>query len=333
MNPAYKIAAAALAALAVGAPAAASADCKLLQLAEFHVDPHRRSPIVEGTINRKPVKVLFDTGSFTMMPASEALRLGMVLQPLITKAYGVGGQSDVYSTQIRELKLGGFTKDDLALLVAGDRSGHTDVSLVLGDDFFSQVDTEFDLPHNAVRLFQPQGCAPPQLVYWGAAAYSQAPLLPWRRENPTAASEAFVNGHRVLAEFDTGSFDSLIDRATASSLSGRPAEAPDAREVHGFKSRGEASEIADFDSFALGDEKVGHVRLRVLDLLGDLGHDVTDTRIPVRAGDEDAAAMLIGADFFHAHRVFFDVQDRLVLFTYQGGPVFTPEDTQAASTK
>src|SRR5690348_15989165 len=190
MDLAHKIAAAALGVLALGAPAAALADCKLLQMAEFHVDPQSRSPVVDATINGKSVKVLFDTGSnFSFVPTSEALRLGLVLEPLIAAhSYGVGGQSDVYSTQIGELKIDGFGKKNLVVQATGDRTAHADVSLVLGDDFFSQVDTEFDLPHGVVRLFEPQGCTPPQLVYWGAQAYSQAQLLPWDARAPTTES-------------------------------------------------------------------------------------------------------------------------------------------------
>jgi hypothetical protein len=99
--------------------------------------------------------------------------------------------------------------------------------------------------------------------------------------------------------------------------------------VRGFKSNGEESWIGDFDSFALGDEKVGHVRLRVFDLVGGYKYTATGSKLAESAGAEDTPAMLIGADFFHAHRVFFDVKDHLILFTYEGGPVFAPQGVDA----
>jgi hypothetical protein len=44
--------------------------------------------------------------------------------------------------------------------------------------------------------------------------------------------------------------------------------------------------------------------------------------------------MFIGGDFLHAHRVCVDNQDHLILFSYQGGPVFgaaPPAQTTPAS--
>ncbi len=307
MNPAYKLAAIAHAALAVGARTTVSADCKLLQMAEFHVDPHSRTPVVDASSNGHPVKVLFDTGSnFSFVPTSEALRLGLILQPLVEHAYGVGGQSDVYSTQIRELKIDRFVKPNLVVQATGDRTSHADVSLVLGDDFFGQVDTEFDLPHGVARLFEPQGCTPPQLVYWGAQGYSQAQLLPWDSRAPATEAEAYLNGRRLLALLDSGAFESTVDDRFPSGLGVHaPTEPGAAESVHGFTRAGAASWIGDFDGFALGDEKVGHVRLRVLDLIGGYKYEDTGTRIAESAAAEDTPAMLIGADFLHAHRVWW----------------------------
>lgn len=51
-----------MAASALTCASMASADCKLTETAEFHVDAGSASPIVEGEINGHPVRVLFDTG-------------------------------------------------------------------------------------------------------------------------------------------------------------------------------------------------------------------------------------------------------------------------------
>lgn len=321
--------AAAFAALSLAATAA-RADCKMLELAEFHVDPNNRSPIVDGEVNGKPVKVLFDTGAnFSMVPRHEAERLGLILgTPVAGHAYGIGGQSDLYVAQVKELKIGSLVKSGMQIEVAGDRYVASDVSLVLGDDFFSQVDTEFDLPENMVRLFEPKGCAPEELVYWGAA-YSQARLLTWSRDSPNAQTEVLVNGKQVLAGLDTGAAASSID-AKAADAAGvhrpAPGAAPGAA-LQGFEAETEPSYIGRFDSFAIGDEKVNNVKLQVLDLTSGFKVTVPGSNLPRLI--DDTPSMYIGADFFRAHRVYIDVRDHLILFSYSGGPVFSPLEAEA----
>lgn len=314
-----------VAALAL-APWTARADCKLMQLAEFHVDPNSRVPMVDGEVNGKPVKVMFDTGAeISIIPRSEADRLGLILGRVEGgHALGVGGQTDLYVTQLKNMKIGGYAAPGMQLFVAGDRDNPGPASIVLGDDFFSQVDAEFDLPHNTVRLFRHQGCTPPQLVYWGAA-YSQAPLLSWNRDAPAARTIAYVNGKRALAAFDTGAEFSTIDVKLA-------AEAGVERSSGGSKPGGEVnglghyvrdSFVGTFATFAVGDEKVNNVRLQVFDVTSDFSQSETGSRLPAATGDQTTA--FIGADFFRAHRIYFDVGDHLILFSYSGGPVFSPD--------
>jgi hypothetical protein len=84
---------------------------------------------------------------------------------------------------------------------------------------------------------------------------------------------------------------------------------------------GQAGWVGQFASFALGDEQVNSVRLLVLPQAQ--GYALTSATL--RRGPHGAPVMRIGADFLRAHRVFFDMKDRLVLFSYAGGPVFAPD--------
>jgi predicted aspartyl protease len=71
------IAAAAAVAL-LAAPTLASADCKLLQIAEFKLDPNSQAPIVDGSINGHPVRVLIDSGAtFSGVSRHAAEQLGL----------------------------------------------------------------------------------------------------------------------------------------------------------------------------------------------------------------------------------------------------------------
>ena len=321
---------AALACVAIAAPAAASANCKLLQIAEFKLDPSRSSPIVDGSINGHPVKVLLDTGSdFSQITYYEAQKLGL---PAVVatgwRAYGVGGSTQLYWSHIDHLKIGDLDKASIDLAVAGDRYQASDIGVVIGDDVLSKADLEFDFAHKAIRLFQAQGCTPPQLVYWGAA-YSQAELLPWERDAPHIQARAYLNGKEALAELDSGAGATTVD-ASAAAADGVTRSSSDAPlgPVHGAGPKPEESWVGHFDSFALGDEKISHIGIQVVNIMRGEAMTETGNLTPVHVSNTQ---MLIGDDFLRAHRVFIDNQDHLILFSYQGGPVFRTDRSAPAA--
>jgi predicted aspartyl protease len=326
-------AAAVLSCAAMAAPSFAMADCKLLQLAEFKLDPNSYAPIVEGSINSHPVKILIDSGAaFSGVVGSAADRLGLpTVEMAGMRAYGIGGDTQVYRAHIDRLKIDNLEKAGLDLYVVGDANETQPYSMVLGDDVLSKVDVEFDLAHNAIRLFQPKGCTSPQLIYWGAA-YSQAQLLGVAPNDPAIQARALVNGKQVLAELDSGADSSVLDATTAAAVGvARPATATDDRAMHGVGPRTLQSWTGQLNSFALGDEQIAHVNLQIVAFSG--GMSVTDTGSHTPHRIESTPSMFIGDDFLHAHRVFVDNEDHLLLFSYQGGPVFksaAPPRTQAA---
>jgi gag-polyprotein putative aspartyl protease/Aspartyl protease len=314
-------------------PACASADCKLLLLAEFKLDPNSYAPVVDGSINGHPVKVLIDSGAgFSMVTAHEAQALGLpTVEMRGMRAYGIGGDTQLYRAHISQLKIGDLQRANMDLYVAGDTSASWPFAIVLGEDFLSKVDVEFDLPDKAIRLFEPKGCTAPQLIYWGAA-YSQAPLLPWDPLLPAIQTNAYINGKRLLAELDSGAERSVVD-AVAADADGvsRPPPTAGAQPMQGMGPRPEQTWTGRFDSFAFGEEKISHVDIRVLQFSGGMTYSDTGTNIPRRL--ENTPSMFVGDDFLHAHRVFIDNQDHLILFSYQGGPVFSvpgPSDPPAA---
>jgi hypothetical protein len=311
------------------APGLAWADCRLLEIAEFHTTPGQRRPMTDALIDGKPVKVLIDTGAArSLVPLHEAQQLGLVVAPVQGgRFYGVGGGRQMYTTHIW-LAIGGAEKPDLELPVVGDPRKASPFSLVLGDDYFSQVDTEFDLPHDVIRLFKPQGCSPPQLVYWGAA-YSQASIADWSLQNPAIQAQVLLNGKPVLATLDTGAFSTIVDAEVAAEDGVRwpPGEASAGPTVHGLGPASRETRIGLFDSIALGDERISNVRLLVEPLLGDFSYSETGDLIPHHI--DSGPRLMLGADFFRAHRIFVDVKDRLLLFSYAGGTIFAPDAAPA----
>jgi predicted aspartyl protease len=304
------------------APSLAHANCQLVQLAEFKTDPDSYQPVVTGSIDGHSVRVLIDSGStFSSISGAAADKLKLpTIEMVGQRAYGVGGDTQLYRAHIKRLEIAGLEKGDLNLLVVGDGNDRSSYDLTLGDDILAQVDVEFDLAHNAIRLFRPKGCAAPQLIYWGAA-YSQAPLLTPDPQAPAIQVRALVNDKTVLAEIDSGATTSVLD-TTAADAAGvaRPAQPGDSPSLRGVGPRPVQSWTGRLDSFALGDEKISHLALQVLPFRSGMSYAETGSNIPRRLAN--TPAMFIGDDFLHAHRVFVDNEDHLVLFSYQGGPVF-----------
>jgi predicted aspartyl protease len=326
-----EIAAVALAAATLAAPSLASADCKLLLVAEFKLDPKSYSPIVGGEINGHPIKVLIDSGAtFSGVSSYAVTRLELpTVEMAGMHAYGIGGDTQVYRAQVKDLKIGGFTLNGVNLFVSGDESRTGPAELILGEDMLSKVDTEFDLAHNAIRLFQPQGCTAPQLVYWGAA-YSQADLLTWNPDEPAIQTHAYVNGKQILVELDSGAQQTVVD-TTAADAAGiaRPPASAATETFRGAGRQAVQSWTGRFDTFAIGDEKIAHVNVQVMPFGQSMTYNETGARTPRPLANRPA--MFVGDDFLRAHRVFIDNEDHLILFSYQGGPVFSTSAVAAAA--
>jgi hypothetical protein len=245
------------------------------------------------------------------------------------RAYGIGGDTQLYRAHINQLKIGDLPAANLDLYVAGDAGANWSTEVTLGEDFLSKTDVEFDLPHKAIRLFEPKGCAAPQLVYWGAA-YSQAPLLQWDPRNPAIQTNAYINGKQILAELDSGAEESLVDAVTAEADGVVRPPTTGAAPMHGMGPHTEQTWTGRFDSFAFGEEKISHVDIKVLHFSGGMTYTETGSNLPRRL--QNIPSMFVGDDFLRAHRVFIDNQDHLILFSYQGGPVFSaPKPAEAAA--
>src|SRR2546426_7933927 len=73
------------------------------------------------------------------------------------RVFGVGGEEHAEVTQVDEFRIGQAVWKNWRVRVAGE--GRSDnIAVFLGDPFFEQVDVEFDLAHNAVRLYETKDC-------------------------------------------------------------------------------------------------------------------------------------------------------------------------------
>jgi predicted aspartyl protease len=295
--------------------AAFAADCKLVRIQEWAVRLERGLPVLDGQINGQKIAILLDTGTTTsFVPRAAAGRLGL------TRYESTGTEdtrvtSTLETTRIDELKIGSATRKNWNLPVLGTVDFGSQVSLVLGADFFAQADVEFDLPNSAVRLFQARDCESASLAYWAKGGASQVALE--RGSVPVS-----VNGRTLRAVLDTGSEFSALDEAEAERL-GVTRATPGV--VLAGCSIGVGRQAVDywggrFESFVIGDEKIATPTLRFADLFRRSGTTETGSRLQREA--TGLPQMLLGGDFLRAHRVLVSRSQAKMYFTYSGGTVF-----------
>jgi predicted aspartyl protease len=293
--------------------AAAANTCKLIKVADLPVKFEDSHVYVEGAINGRTIDILLDTGlTRSLVPRSGAKRLGLPVMgtPRSLPVSGIGGESAPEVVLIKEFRIGAATRERWQVLTAGERDLGANVGFVLGEDFFSQVDVEFDLAHKAVRLFQPKDCDGVSLAYWSSTDYSEVAIERVDDFHPQIVLTVLLNDQPFDALLDSGAWTSMITKSAAARLGVTP-ETPGV--VTAGKTVGMGPKAVDnwtgpLKTFVIGSEKISNTSMRFADMYG-------------RDGPYDHP-MLLGTDFLFAHRVFIAHSQRKIYFTYTGGPVF-----------
>ena len=332
MNRRAFLAAAAAIGLAMASSTAAQTQkCKLALVAEWPLRAEQYRPVVDGEINGRKIGILLDTGAqMSLVRRSATTKLGLTRYEVEGyRAFGVGGETHAEYVHIDEFRIGKAVRKNWRALVAGEHDFGDEIAVFLGDDFFNQVDIEFDLANNAVRLYETKDCEGVSLAYWTTEPAGVVPIEAGSKIWLTVA----INGKPVRAELDSGASYSVLSRADAGRL-GVTSESPGAVAggcVTGEGKRQIDSWIALFESFAIGNEIIRNPRIRFADLWQYTTYTETGSRLPARfAGQPD---MLLGADFLRAHRVLIARSQRKMYFTHAGGTVFPIKPSKGCSEK
>jgi tetratricopeptide (TPR) repeat protein len=294
-------------------PQSALGSCTLVRLAELPVTMMGLRPIVHAGINGKDVRLIADTGAFYswLSPAAAAqLNLQRQHAPFGYSIQGVGGDAETWLTTVKDFTLLDVPFHDVVFFVLGNDLGN-DAAGVLGENFFYHSDFEYDLGNGVIRLFRPHDCKNVNFAYWAKATgqpVSQLELDYTGNQNPHIVSSAYVNGTRINVIFDTGASTSVLslDAAKRAGISTDSPEVTPAGASSGVGRRTVRTWIAPVASFKIGDEEIKNTHLRIGESLLGRGQ-----------GD-----MLLGADFFLSHRIYVANSERMLFFTYNGGPVF-----------
>jgi predicted aspartyl protease len=309
-------------AMAGNAAAAETPKCKLARIAEWPVRTEYYRPIVDGEINGKKIGILLDTGAqMSLVQRSATTKLGLTRSDATGyRASGIGGETHAEYVHIDEFRIGQTVRKNWRMPVAGEHDFSDDVAVLLGlgDDFFRQVDVEFDLAHNAVRLYETRDCEGVSLAYWTTEPAGVVPMEAGAEIWLTVA----INGKPVRARLDSGASASVLAMPDAARLG----VTPDTAGViaggctTGLGRKRVDSWIAPFESFAIGNEIIKDPKLR----FAPVWEHTTSTEIGSRLPSQlpGLPEMLLGADFLRAHRVLIAHSQRKMYFTYAGGTVF-----------
>jgi predicted aspartyl protease len=315
--------------LAIGGhvDAAGSAECKFVRVAEWQVRLAHGALLADGAINGRSARVLLDTGAMrSILQRGAAKRLGLTLRPAPKYRFnGLGGESDVDVAELDEFRIGDAVRSHWLVLAAGNDGAGID--FVLGEDFFHLVDVEFDLAHNAIRLFQPKDCERVGLAYWATEGVSVVGIEGLSDDRSAIIVPVRINGAPVKALLDSGATTTILSLREAAQLGitpQTPGVAAGARYTGIGKDLVE-SWISPLVTFAIGNETIRDTKLPFAQMYLDGSSNESSGHI-----SKKGAAMLLGLDFLRAHRVLVAHSQEKVYFTYAGGPVFTPIPAPAA---
>jgi predicted aspartyl protease len=320
-NPGVRALLAAVVFVSVAAPQRADAACKLLQVGELPVTMRGNSPLIPASINGHAVQMLADTGAASSMiwrSAARELNLDIV-QPN-TIFYGAGGADTAGVVTVRDFAIAGGTIHNVQLYASGRGTLPGNSAGILGEDVLSHWDVEFDLSAGKIRLFMPKDCHGDQVVYW-AQSYFMTKLIDVPRNTNWLQANVILNGHEIVAMFDSGA---ALSTVTSQALrhTGIEAEVPPVADTasHGLAGKPIDTATAVFPTLMIGQESVQNVKLRIADLFGKNTEISLGSRIAHSVMDNPD--LIIGADFFMAHRLYVARSQRKIYFTYQGGPIF-----------
>ncbi|MBW8743489.1 MAG: tetratricopeptide repeat protein [Sphingomonas sp.] len=275
-------------------------------------------PLVHAKINGHEAVFVADSGAwFSMISPGSAAEYELALEPVPIgfRLQGVGGAVVPRLTTVKTFTIAGVPLPKVQFLVGGSEFGSVGL---LGQNFLGLEDAEFDLAHGMIRLMREHGCtSKANLAYWAPAGgiYSELSTEGQAAKPGHIFASVYVNGVKLRAMFDTGASTSFISRAAAGRFGLKP-DAPGVTPAGGSSGIGRhfvQTWIGPIQSVKIGDEEVRNTRIRF-------------------GGDLQDIDMLIGADFFLSHHVYWAQKLDKLFFTFNGGRVFDLRDLDDGQT-
>lgn len=288
-------------------PSSVQAECHLAKYLELPVTMRGARPIVTAQIAGKDAQFILDSGAFfSTLSRASAQTYGLRLDALPPgfELRGINGSASASLTTVRTFGLGGVTLPGIQFIVGGTDTGQVGL---LGQNFLSIGDVEYDLRHGAVRLLRAQGCKIDDLAYWaGSSPVTIIPLEERAPQHNRTIATVILNGVKLRALFDTGAPTSVLTLSAAKKAGVTPTSPGVIASgiSTGIGNRSLRTWTATFRRLKVGGESIPNPKIRFSE---------------AQLNDVD---MLIGADFFLTHHIYVANQAGKMLITYEGGTVF-----------
>jgi tetratricopeptide (TPR) repeat protein/predicted aspartyl protease len=301
------LAVSAVALAAIGSPALA--DCKLEKVAEMPVIMQNARPTVSARVNGQDATFVVASGDFySMVSKDAAARFGMKasMAPYGLRVTSIGGDDGPAKVaKAKDFTFLGMSFPNQEFLVS-PRNGPIAAGAI-GQNILGALDIEYDLANGVVRFFKTEGCGASNLAYWSQGKTVSRISIDSPSQGLTEViGTAKIDGRVVHVKFSSGTAFSYLSKPAAARAGIRPSSdgVVAGGITYSLYGKGLETSVAPFESFAIGDEEIKNIRLRVADI------DLKD------------ADMLLGTDFFLSHRILVSKSQHKLYFTYNGGPVF-----------
>ena len=194
-------------------------------------DPRVMVPV---KIDRRPARLLLDTGSDTTLLTDAAFRrLSALEHPQQERTLsGIGGLQLAAGTALWRFSLGVLANElSIAVIDHSILPPIPPTDGLLGMDAVAGFDLDLDMASNTIGLYRAEGdCHAPLTRLTGDTR--AIPLLPPVGPNPKPRFAATVNGHALVAEIDTGAPTTVLFARGAATLGLAATATPD--HVHGI---------------------------------------------------------------------------------------------------
>lgn len=222
----------ALTAALTAAAALAEEDCRLQIVASMplHMEQDGHGSAIDASIDGKPVRLFVDTGSPSSVLSEEAAqRLGLTLRAVTPdiRAQFYGGARITRYARIENFMLGNGKAPRAFFMIAP--AGRLDyegfpIDGLIGVDFLSMFDVDFDFAGGKLNLFLPHRCSG-RAVYW-TDDESQIAKIPFTFDGGNLMVASTLDGKSLDAIVDTGMNYSRLDMRLAGRMFDLTSESP-----------------------------------------------------------------------------------------------------------
>lgn len=198
--------------------ARAEEDCRLHLMTSLPMNALQTGRVaVDAAIGDHPLRLLVDTGSPSSTLTQHAVETLGLKEHAVTAGVRIrmfGGEKLTSYVRVTGFRLGRLTAPWAEFLVMENRRDEFDG--ILGGDFISQFDVDFDFANAKLNLFQPHPCEG-KAVYWtqDETAIAKIPFT-MEQDERHILIPILVDGRKIKAIVDTGASRSTMNFETAS---------------------------------------------------------------------------------------------------------------------